>query len=133
MKVLVDTCVWSLVLRRKKPDAALNRTLLDLIQGGRVVMIGPIRQELLSGVTGEAQFIDLKERLSAFEDLTLTTRHFTKAAEFNNICRKHGIQGSHTDLLICAVAHLEKLEIFTTDSDFTEFQKLLPIRVFRPF
>ncbi|MBN2202204.1 PIN domain-containing protein [bacterium] len=130
MNVLVDTCVWSQVLRRKEPDAALGRTLHDLIQAGRTVLIGPIRQELLSGVAKEAQFALLKERLSVFKDLPLVTRHFIKAAEFSNSCRKHGIQGSHTDFLICSVAHLEKLDVFTTDSDFTRFQKFLPIKLF---
>jgi predicted nucleic acid-binding protein len=131
VNVLVDTCVWSQVLRRKKPDEVLGREMHDLIQAGRLVLIGPIRQELLSGIADRVQFTLLKERLSAFEDLPLTPVHFIKAAEFSNTCRRHGIQGSHADFLICAVAHTEKLEIFTIDTDFQEYKKLLPFKLFK--
>ncbi|MFO7766132.1 MAG: hypothetical protein R6V33_06850 [Pelovirga sp.] len=51
MNVLVDTCIWSLALRRKKSeqDAVVNE-LGELISEGRAQLIGPIRQELLSGI-----------------------------------------------------------------------------------
>jgi predicted nucleic acid-binding protein len=52
-----------------------------------------------------------------------------KAAEFANICRGKGIQGSTIDFLICAVAALENLMIFTTDKDFENYRKHLPIRI----
>ena len=130
MKVLVDTCIWSYALRYKKPDSAIEIKLQEIIKDGRLVIIGPIRQELLSGLSKELQFELLKENLSAFEDLPLTSIHFVKAAEFNNICRKNGVQGSSTDFLICAVAYLEKFEIFTTDADFGFYKKRLPIELF---
>jgi len=51
VNVVVDTSVWSLVLRRRAPEnSALERELAELIREGRVVMVGAIRQELLSGV-----------------------------------------------------------------------------------
>lgn len=54
MQVLVDTSVWSLALRRSahrlnEGEAKRVTLLRDLIQDGRVRLIGPIRQELLSG------------------------------------------------------------------------------------
>ena len=49
MRVLVDTCVWSAVLRRRNPDTELTARLKGLISDGRVFIIGPIRQEILSG------------------------------------------------------------------------------------
>jgi predicted nucleic acid-binding protein len=130
MKVLVDTCVWSQVLRHKNPDPLLGRQLQDLIQDGRVALIGPIRQELLSGISDEAQFKKLKERLAAFSDVPLTTEAFVRAAEFSNTCRKNGIQGSTTDFVICAVACLERLAVFTTDADFTNYRRHLPLVLF---
>lgn len=129
MRVLVDTCVWSKVLRRKSPDENLTALLTDLIADGRVAIIGPIRQELLSGVPDPAQFRKLRDALSAFEDIPLTTAHFVRAAEFSNRCRKKGLQGSTTDLLICAVAAAEQLHILTTDADFLRYAKHLPIRL----
>ncbi len=129
MKVLVDTCIWSHVLRKKSPNLNLTKQLKDFINDGRVVMIGPIRQELLSGISSPSQFNKLKHTLSSFEDILLKTDHFVKAAEFSNLCRKNGIQGSTTDFLICAVANLEKLRVFTVDSDFINYNKYLKINL----
>jgi len=131
MKVLVDTCIWSSALRHKNPNLELIEKLNDLINDGRVSIIGPIRQEILSGIPSAKQFHKLKKTLSSFEDIPLRTEHYEKAAEFCNICRKQGIQGSTIDFLICAVAHLENLEIFTTDSDFENYSKFLPIELMK--
>jgi predicted nucleic acid-binding protein len=129
MKVLVDTSVWSQVLRYKSPDGPLAAKMEELISDNRVVMIGPIRQELLSGISDIKQFQRLKETLAYFDDISLLQEHFVKAAEFCNICRREGVQGSGTDFLICAVANLEKLYILTTDRDFSNFKKHLKIEV----
>lgn len=129
MKVLVDTCVWSKTLRHKCPDTKLTKKLKDLIKDGRVAIVGPIRQELLSGISDIKQFNQLKELLSSFEDIPLKTEHFEKAAEFSNLCRDKGIQGSTIDFLICAVAYLENLIIFTTDKDFENYKKFLSLKL----
>ena len=133
MNVLVDTSIWSLVLRRgTAKNVALIEDLSELIRELRVQIIGPIRQEVLSGIKSENQFEELRSYLSAFPDLPLKTTDFEKAAEFFNICRRNGIQGSNTDFLICSVAHRRDLEIFTSDNDFIDFQKYLPIKLYSP-
>ena len=129
MKVLVDTCVWSKTLRHKSPDPEITDKIKKLIMDGWIVIIGPIRQELLSGISDISQFNRLKDMLSAFEDITLESKHFIKAAEFSNICRQKGVQGSTIDFLICAVASIENLIIFTTDKDFENYKKYLPIKL----
>jgi hypothetical protein len=131
MKILVDTCIWSQVLRKITPNLNLTKQLKDFVNDGRVVMIGPIRQELLSGISNPSQFNKLKHTLSFFEDIILKTDHFVKAAEFSNLCRKNGIQGSTTDFLICAVSNLEKLSIFTVDNDFINYNKYLKIKLLK--
>ena len=55
---------------------------------------------------------------------------YIQAAEFYNICRKNGVQGSHIDFLICAVAVRLSVEIYTTDKDFLNYQKHLPIKLY---
>ena len=90
-------------------------------------MMGPIRQELLSGIASSEQFNKLKQYLSFFEDIELKQEDYELASEFYNTCKKNGIQGSNTDFLICAAACNQKLSIFTTDKDFTYFAKHLPI------
>lgn len=131
MKVLVDTCIWSHVLRHKNPDTELSEQLKDLIKDARVVMIGPIRQELLSGISDPSQFKQLRDKLSSYDDLPLLAEYFVKAAEFSNICRKKGIQGSITDFLICAISSIQKLQIFTEDNDFLNYKKHLPIHLYK--
>ena len=129
MKVLVDTCVWSKVLRADKPDLVLSKTLRDLILDNRVVLIGPIIQEILSGVRSKKEFLDLKEHFSAFDALLLTQEVYVKAAEYFNICKMHGINGGHTDFLICsAVVHYGGA-LLTVDNDFKMFEKFLPIKL----
>ena len=129
MKVLVDTCVWSFALRCRSPDKKTIKQLADLINDGRAVLIGPIKQELLSGISHPDQFEKLKTILASFEEARLKSEHFEKAAEFSNICRSKGTQGSTIDFLICAVAHLENLQILTTDKDFQNYAKQLPIKL----
>ena len=128
MKVLVDTSIWSLGLRRRSGgDPVSTAELATLVQDGRVAMIGPIRQELLSGIKERAQFERLREHLSAFPDTEITTEDYAEAASFFNRCRAKGIHASNTDFLICAVAVRNDYAIFTNDGDFTKFAKLLPI------
>jgi hypothetical protein len=95
-------------------------------------MIGPVRQELLCGIRSQAQFRKLRDHLRAFPDLELTTRDYEAAAEFFNLCRGKGIQGSNTDFLICAVAARNKIPIFTTDGNFMLFQPHVPIDLHLP-
>ncbi|TAH25027.1 MAG: PIN domain nuclease [Oscillatoriales cyanobacterium] len=106
MNVLVDSSVWSLALRRNTTNDAIAivKVLQDLIADGRVVLLGAIRQEVLSG-----------------------TEDYELAAEFFNTCRSNGVQGSNTDFLLCAVAHCRGYSILTTDKDFENFRSHIPV------
>lgn len=136
MKVLVDTSVWSQALRRQKQEIVPNTSLQvvhrlgSLIEDGRVAMLGPIRQELLSGIKTQAQFESLRQILSAFPDEKLDAEDYELAANSFNACRQLGIQGSNTDFLICAVSLAKKWPIFSLDKDFERYQKCLPLILF---
>jgi predicted nucleic acid-binding protein len=106
--------------------------LRALIADHRVEIIGPIRQELLSGLREQAQFKRLERYLAAFPDLPITTVDYVTAATFCNTCRANGVQGSNTDFLICAVAARHRMAIFTTDKDFLLFAEHLPITLYEP-
>ncbi|RJP56171.1 MAG: PIN domain nuclease [Deltaproteobacteria bacterium] len=128
MKVIVDTSVWSLALRRDKNDSTVPvQELRHMIHDHRVQMIGPIRQEILSGIRSESQFKKLRKHLESFPDLPILTEDYVTAAQFFNHCRSKGIQGSNTDFLICAVAFRNKFSIYTTDKDFELFSKHMQI------
>lgn len=134
MKILVDTCIWSLALRsNKQPDSNIEVIeFQELIEEVRVQLIGPIRQEILSGVKGKQQFLKLKKILSAFPDLPLASEDFELAAEYFNTLRSKGIQGSNTDFLICAVSTRNNMPIFSNDNDFSYYKKYIPITLHAP-
>lgn len=133
MNVLVDTSVWSLALRRaKRVDDAAPKELAELIREGRVVMMGPVRQELLSGIKVKTQFELLREHLQSFPDLQLETLDYEEAAAAFNRCRERGIQGSNTDFLICAAALRRDLSIYTTDGDFKHYARVLKVELHEP-
>lgn len=131
MKVLVDTSVWSYALRSRNESFCTEIAhLAALIQDQRALLIGPIRQEILSGYSDLRKFSILREKLSYFENTPIQDSDYELAAEFSNRCRKKGIQGSHIDFLICAVAHNLDVPIFTTDKDFTNYQTVVPIKLY---
>jgi len=136
MKVLVDTPVWSLALRRPKqstlsaPQQATVNALAELVRDGRAVFIGAIRQELLSGLKAQSQFDVLRDSLAAFDDLAMPVSVYESAAQAFNACRANGVQGSNTDFLICAAAMHHQLPIFTLDGDFLHYQRWLPIHLY---
>jgi predicted nucleic acid-binding protein len=128
MKVIVDTSVWSLALRRdKRGSSAPVQELRRIIHDHRVQMIGPIRQEILSGIRSESQFKKLQKHLESFPDLPILTEDYVAAAKLFNRCRSKGIQGSNIDFLICAVAIRNSFSIYTTDKDFEIFSKHIQI------
>ena len=132
MKVIVDTSVWSLALRRNKvQENKYVEELEELIKEFRAQLIGPIRQELLNGIRSEKQFRVLKKHLRAFKNLDIETEDYELASEYFNKARKNGIQGSNTDFLLCAISTRLRMPIFTSDKDFLDFQSVLPIELHR--
>ncbi len=123
MMLLVDTSVWSLTLRRKKAatltakQQQLTGSLAEAIDDGRVAIIGPIRQELLSGIKDEGQFEKLKRSLEPFRDDVVTTADHEEAARLYNLCRGRGVDCGPVDILICSVALRRGWAVLTGDED----------------
>lgn len=137
MNVLVDTSVWSLALRRKgqdlnAPDKAAVSELTELIQEGRARIIGLVRQELLSGIKTTGQYKKLRGLLRTFPDEAIATPDYETAAKAGNDCRAKGVAVSVSDMLICAVALTREWSIFTTDPDFRNYAKVLPVKLHTP-
>ncbi len=137
MRILVDTSTWSLSFRRKEipgtnEEQKTLKELKELISETRAIMIGPIRQEILSGISNLSHFEQLKEKLKAFEDYPIISTDYELAAEYYNKCRKNGIQGSHIDCLICAVAKRNKMAIYTSDNDFQNYSRILELKLHVP-
>jgi len=73
------------------------KKLETLIIDQRVLIIGPIRQEVLSGYSEIKKFEKLNKKLKYFVNTPVIGEDYIEAAKFSNICQKNGIQGSHTD------------------------------------
>jgi hypothetical protein len=134
--VVVDTRVWSLLLRRRPPD--LDRAerraveeLRDLIRDNRAVMLGAIRQEVLSGIRERAAFERLREYLRAFPDAAEAVGDRETAASFFNDLRSKGIDASHVDMFVCAMAVRLGADVYALDADFERYAAELPVGLHR--
>lgn len=137
MAVLVDTPIWSLAFRRRPADlnaeeAAHRLQLGILIEEGLARMIGPVRQEVLTGIRDPAVFRRIQGSLRSFPDELLSAEDYEEAAIGSNHCIAAGLAGSPVDLLICAVALRRNWEIFTLDRDFERYAKVVKVRLYQP-
>jgi predicted nucleic acid-binding protein len=136
MKVLIDTSVWSQALRRQSAEASSTAqervvdVLKELIHDSRIAMLGPVRQELLSGVKTQKQFETLQQILSVFSDEPLRSQDYEQAAKNFNQCRQGGVQGSNTDFLICAVSMSREWPVYSLDKDFEQYKKHLALKIY---
>lgn len=134
MMVLVDTSVWSIAFRRRREDlsqteSAVRSTLEKIVTEGRAALLGAIRQELLSGIREERQFLRLRSALRAFPDVPLQIEDYEEAARLGNLCRTHGVAGGPVDFLICAVSVRRNWPIYTQDRDFALYSRHIPVHL----
>jgi predicted nucleic acid-binding protein len=137
VNTLVDTTIWSLGFRRRSSDlsaaeAILVAELRELVKEGRAHIIGVIRQELLSGIRTQGQYEKLRELLRDFLDEPVDSTDHEEAAKCSNDCRSKGIVVDVVDILICSIAIRRDWTIFTTDPDFKNYAKILPIKMHEP-
>jgi len=133
--VLVDTPVWSLSLRRRAIDLSsserrITQSLYDLVRQSQVRLLGSTRQEVLSGIREESQFLRIRDHLRGFTNVELNANDYEEAARASNRCRRAGIAGSAVDMLMCAVAIRQNWQVFTTDRDFGNYGKVLSIQLY---
>src|SRR5438128_13174 len=82
----------SLALQRGgAADAAPSFALRRLIDEGRAAIVGPIRQELLSGIRDRATFDRLRAHLGSFPDEPIAQADYERAAQHFNTCRAKGV------------------------------------------
>jgi predicted nucleic acid-binding protein len=135
--ILIDTPIWSLALRRRTHDLDRDegRDVAEwehLVRAGSAGLLGPIRQELLSGVRDTQSWERLRVALRPFPDLPITTEDYERAAHFFNLCRRRGIAGSAVHLLICAVSFRLSAPVYTRDADFRRSAAVLNVDLHSP-
>ncbi|MDA8327281.1 MAG: PIN domain-containing protein [Nitrospiraceae bacterium] len=133
MRVLVDTSVWSLALRRKdghdNKEAGALKKLIE--QGEDISLLGIILQEILQGIKRADQFQALRRYFEPFPLIELSRDEYIKAAALKNDLIKKGIQASTVDALIASAAINKECVLFTTDSDFFHIAKHVKLKLLR--
>ena len=135
MNVLIDANVLSLALRRhphllQAADRVVVNRFLKLSQDGSAVLIGIVRQEMLSGLRFPEQFERLKTVLDGYLYIPTIQIDHDVAAESYNKCSRRGVAPGPIDMLICATAIRHALPIFTVDAEFNRYASVLPIRLY---
>src|SRR5437016_12570702 len=97
VKVLVDSSVW--VDYFNGEDEAVS-TLNSLINSGRIVVCGQIRQEVLQGSRDEKAFAKLEKQMDLWESVAEEPADFTHAAHMFARLRWRGITIPPADCLI---------------------------------
>jgi predicted nucleic acid-binding protein len=132
VKVLVDTCVWSLALARRtpreEPCVLALRRLID--EGEDVLLAGIVLQELLQGLRTPRQAERLVALLDPFE-LVVADRidHDTVAALYRT-CRAEGLTLGTVDALIAALAMRRGAHLLTVDADFERIAHVVDLSLF---
>ncbi|MBN9105518.1 MAG: PIN domain-containing protein [Propionibacteriaceae bacterium] len=133
-RFLVDTSVWSLAYRRDtRPDVPQVAVLRSaLVDGEYVAITGMVLLELLRGfIPARAQERILAD-LAPLELIEPTRDDYVEAARLANICRQAGVQLGSVDALLAQLAIANGLELLTTDRDFENAAKAVPLRVWHP-
>lgn len=126
MNIVVDTSVWSLVLRRNQVDdensfvVAFKR---HLERGDSLHLIGNILQELLDGIRHHHDFERLVKLMTPFPLVPLGRSTYISASQLRNHCQQKGVLASGTDFLIAAACIEQGYPLLTSDKDFTRIAK----------
>ena len=133
MTLLVDTSVWSLALRRDRPDDLPEvRKLAEALRGGDTVgTIGLVLQELLQGFHGARDAEQIVERFAALPIVVPDRADHIAAAALRTACRRDGIQIGTIDALLATLCVRHDLVLLTTDQDFERLAERHPLRLWR--
>jgi hypothetical protein len=131
VRVLVDTSVWSLSLRRTGPvDHPTVRKLQALLKGHEdLVLTGTILQEVLQAFRDDSTVRRVAASLEPFPLLPLGRPHYVAAARLHRQCAAHGVAASTIDCQIAAAALEHGCLLLTADDDFRRIAEYTPLRL----
>lgn len=126
MNLIVDTPVWSLVLRRPRVDEAnihVRAFRAHIESNNRLFLLGAILQELLDGLRSSTQCDRLVQLLEPFPLLDVDRSTYVDAAKLRTICRTKGVLAGPTDFLIAAACCQHGYPLLTVDKDFARIAR----------
>jgi predicted nucleic acid-binding protein len=130
--VIVDTTVWVEYLNGH--HTAETRWLLNQTGKENIGLLDLVLSEILQGVRGETQFLELKEQLLEFEVFCPGSVQLAVAAASNfRELRKRGFTVRKTiDCWIATFCIREGHFLLHRDRDFDVFEKHLGLQVVKP-
>ena len=134
MSLFVDTSVWSLALRRDRPNdvpevGALERALAE---GELVTTTGLGYQELLQGFHGPRDQQAIVARFGALPFLTPDRHDPFEAAQIRNRVRRRGVHIGAIDAVLAQLCIRYELWLLTTDADFARITEHEPLECWTP-
>ena len=131
-RVIIDTSVWSEALRRKKNTINSSETIIRKIieKDIEILLLGIILQEILSGISNEKLYNEIKKILDDFVYLETTKNDYIYASELSNKCRSNGIKAGSIDYLIASTTIQNDLYLVTYDKDFVNISKYTDLKIF---
>jgi len=134
VSLFVDTCVWSLMLRRDAPGDVAEAEFLSraIDRGDTLLTTGLVLQELLQGFSGPKSREPILEHFAALPLVVPDRDDHVAAADLRNSCRRNGLQVGTIDALIAQICIRHELTLLTTDRDFIDVARLSPLKLWRP-
>lgn len=121
VNLVIDTSVWSLVLRRQQVDESnpyVRAFRAHVTAGDGIFLLGNILQELLDGLRNKKDFNRLLRFLDPFPLISLERDTYVAAAALRQVCRSKGIQVGAVDCLIAMACIQHGFPLLTADRDF---------------
>ena len=120
MRVLVDTSVWSLALRKGGPvvHPTAHKLRGFLVGDEDLFLTGLILQEILQAFRREATFRRMVTYFEPFSLLPFGRSSYVAAAQLHRHCRSKGIAVTTADCQIAIAAVENDCLLLTADKDF---------------
>ena len=120
MNLFVDTCVWSLAMRRDHvPESRLVVLLANALEAGNPVWTtGLVLQELLQGFRGPKQRTAIESRFAELPFIIPDRTDHAAAADLRSGMRRLGVQVGTIDALLAQLCIRHGLTMVSDDHDF---------------
>ena len=131
MRVLVDTSVWSLSLRKGGPaEHPTVEKLISILRADEdVFLIGLILQEILQAFRSDSSFRKVARHLEPFPLLDLELPDYIAAASLHRRCAARGVSASAADCQIATAAIRHNCLLLSADHDFERIARFSELKL----
>lgn len=127
-KILIDTSAW-IVSFRKSGNEKLKQTIIRALDNDSVLTTNIIKFELLQGCLDRKEYITMKSRLDAIEELVINDTVWDIAYNTGYNLRRSGITVSTVDILIASIAGAYGCNLLHHDRHFRLIATKLSISI----